>query len=76
MEYSYFEQALSSASREDRILLLNFLKDPKTEQVRNSVQQNSLIVEGTGWKIAFYSQLDISDAIGYLKESLRSLVPA
>jgi len=76
MEFSYFERALSSASREERILLLRFLEDPKTEEVRNTVEQNSLVIEATSWKMAFYSLADINDAIRYLKQELTPLVLA
>jgi hypothetical protein len=76
MEFSYFEKALSSASKEEYILLLKFLEDPRTEEVRNSVEQNALIIEATSWKIAFYSQEDINDAVRYLKQELNPLVPA
>ncbi len=76
MEFSYFERALSSASRQERMLLLKFLEDPKTEEARNSVEQNSLVIEATSWKIAFYSQTDIRDAIRYLKQEVNPLVLA
>ena len=76
MEIDYFGKAMSLASKDDCKILLNLLKDPEAQHVRDSVQDNPLIIEGENWKIAFYSQLDIKDAIQFLEDKIQGLVPA